>query len=56
MRLFSLTIFVVLGTLLPVNGGDFSYVVLNARIGQNSLVRVSADGSSMSTIANGVGG
>jgi hypothetical protein len=36
--------------------GDFSYVVLNGGADRNSLVRVSADGRSITTIANEAGG
>ncbi len=40
---------------LPLLAGDVSYVVLN-RSEVNSLVRVSEDGKSITTIANGAGG
>jgi sugar lactone lactonase YvrE len=39
----------------PLHAGDISYVVLN-RSDVNSLVRVSEDGKSITTIAHGVGG
>jgi hypothetical protein len=40
----------------PSAAGDFSYVVLNGGADRNSLVRVSADGSSITAIAHGAGG
>jgi hypothetical protein len=40
----------------PAAGGDLSYVVLNGRSSQNGLVRVSADGKSMITIARRASG
>jgi hypothetical protein len=41
---------------IPAVGGDFSYVVLNAHTETNSLVRVSFDGRSVTTIANRTAG
>jgi hypothetical protein len=56
LTLLSSRICIGLLVVLPLAGADVSYVVMNGRGDRNSLVRVSADGQSVTTIAHGAAG